>query len=93
MREVFALTRMGDCFQAKGSFTEAILRYKRALNCDNVSREEGRLLYFQLGMTFERLGDISEALYFFEKVAKRDPGFREVSRKVAELLPRKVKRA
>ena len=93
VREVFALTRMGDCFQAKGTFTEAILRYKRALNCDNVSREEARLLYFQLGMTFERLGDISEALYFFEKVAKRDPGFREVSRKVAELLPRKVKRA
>jgi tetratricopeptide (TPR) repeat protein len=93
VREVFALTRMGDCFQAKGTFTEAILRYKRALNCDNVSREEARLLYFQLGMTFERLGDISEALYFFEKVARRDPGFRGVSRKVAELIPRKVKRA
>jgi pilus assembly protein FimV len=93
VREVFALTRMGDSYQAKGSFTEAILRYKRALNCDHVTREEARLLYFQLGMTFERLGDISEALYFFEKVAKRDPGFREVSRKVAELIPRKVKRA
>ena len=92
-REIFALTKMGDCFLAKSSYTEAILRYKRALNCDDVTREEARLLYYQLGATFERLGDISEALYFYEKVSKRDPEFKDVSRKIAELIPRKAKRA
>lgn len=92
-REVFALTKMGDCYLAKGSCTEAILRYKRALNCDDVTREETRLLYFQLGSSFERLGDISEALYFFEKVAKREPDFNDVARKVAELIPLKDKKA
>ena len=36
-------------------------------------------LYYCLGATFERLGDTSEALYFFEKVAKRGAKFRDVS--------------
>lgn len=92
-REVFALTTMGECFEAKGSFTEAIIRYKRALNCDNITPEETLVLYFLLGTAFEQLGDVSEALYFLEKVLKRDPKFRDVDLKVAELRPRLVKRA
>jgi pilus assembly protein FimV len=92
-REVFALTTMGECFEAKGSFTDAILRYKRALNCSQVNPAETLVLYFLLGAAFEHLGDISEALYFFEKVAKREPKFRAVDEKVAELKPQMVKRA
>ena len=92
-QEVFALTTMGECFEAKSSFTEAILRYKRALNCEQVTPEETLLLYSLLGAAFERLGDVSEALYFYEKVLKRDPKFRDVDLKVAELRPRLVKRA
>jgi len=92
-REVFALTTMGECFEGKGSFTEAIIRYKRALNCEQITAEETLVLYFLLGAAFERLGDVSEALYFFEKVLKRDPRFRDVDLRVAELRPRLVKRA
>jgi tetratricopeptide (TPR) repeat protein len=92
-REVFALTTMGECFEAKGSFTDAILRYKRGLNCSQVTVEETLVLYFLLGAAFEHLGDVSEALYFFEKVAKREPKFRAVDQKVAELRPQMVKRA
>lgn len=92
-REVFALTIMGECYESKGSFTDAVLRYKRALNCPQVTKEETRALYFLLGGAFEHLGDVSEALYFYEKVAKRDPKFRDVGQKVAELKPRLVKRA
>ncbi|MES1204379.1 MAG: tetratricopeptide repeat protein, partial [Pseudomonadota bacterium] len=92
-REVFALTTMGECFEAKGTFTEAVLRYKRALNCEQVTREETLALYYLLGGAFERLGDISEALYFYEKVTKREPSFRDAIQKVADLKPRMVKRA
>ena len=37
---------------------------------------------------FERLGDVREALYFFENVRKRDATFRDVERRIAALKPR-----
>jgi hypothetical protein len=31
------------------------------------------------------MGEVNEALYFFEKVLKRDAGFRDVKRRITEL--------
>jgi tetratricopeptide (TPR) repeat protein len=90
-REVMALTMMGECFEAKGSFTDAVIRYKEALNCTPITSDETMQLYFLLGGAFDRLGDASEALYFFEKVARRDPRFREVGRRIAEIRPKLAK--
>jgi tetratricopeptide (TPR) repeat protein len=87
-REVFALTMIGECCEAKGSLTDAIIRYKEGLNCPQITPEETVQLYYCLGSTFERLSDQSEALYFYEKVAKRDPKFRDISDKLAHLRPR-----
>jgi tetratricopeptide (TPR) repeat protein len=89
--EVLALTMMGECFEAKGSFTEAVIRYKGALNCTPISPEETMQLYFLLGAAFERLGDPSEALYFFEKVARREPRFRDVDQRIVALKPKLAK--
>jgi len=89
-REVFALTMIGECCEAKGSLTDAIIRYKEALNCPQITVEEMIQLYYCLGSTFERLSDRSEALYFYEKVAKKDPKFRDVGEKLASLRPRSV---
>jgi hypothetical protein len=36
---------------------------------------------------------VSEALFFFEMVAKRSPHFRDAGQRVADLRPRMVKRA
>ena len=91
--EVLALTMMGECFEAKGSFTEAVIRYKGALNCTPIRPEEVMQLYFLLGAAFERLGDPSEALYFFEKVARRDPRFRGVDQRISALKPKLAKAA
>jgi tetratricopeptide (TPR) repeat protein len=87
-REVFALTMIGECCEAKGSLTDAIIRYKEGLNCPQITPEETIQLYYCLGSTFERLADQSEALYFYEKVAKRDPKFRDVGDKLLHLRPR-----
>jgi tetratricopeptide (TPR) repeat protein len=92
-REVFALTMIGECCEAKGSLTDAIIRYKEALNCPQVTQEESVQLYYCLGLTFEKLSDRSEALYFYEKVGKRDPKFRDVSEKLATLRPRTARQA
>ena len=91
--EVEALTMMGECYEAKGTITEAIIRYKGALNCTPISADEMTQLYFLLGSAFDRLGDASEALYFFEKVARRDPRFRDVDQRIAVLRPKLTKTA
>jgi pilus assembly protein FimV len=88
--EVFALTMMGECYESRGAPAEALLHYKKALNRPSVSDEEATQLYYQLGRVFHTLGDESEALYFFEKVARRAPGFADVAQRVTQLRSKGV---
>jgi tetratricopeptide (TPR) repeat protein len=83
-RRVFALTMIGECLEAQGALPDAVVRYKEALNSGPVAEAEAAQLYYLLGGAFERLGDHSEALYFFEKVAKRGQ-FRDVARRIEAL--------
>ena len=83
--EVFALTMMGECYEAEGAPAEALLHYKKALNRPQARDEEATQLYYQLGRVFHALGDQSEALYFFEKVARRSPDYDDVAQRVETL--------
>ena len=76
---------IGECVEAKGDLGGAVARYKAALNLPQATAQESIGLYYQLGAVFEQLGDVREALYFFESVGKRDPGFRDVQRRIAAL--------
>ncbi|HVZ75332.1 MAG TPA: tetratricopeptide repeat protein, partial [Polyangia bacterium] len=86
-RKVFALTMIGECLEAQGAFPDAVVRYKEALNESDVAEAESTQLYYLLGGAFERMGDRQEALYFFEKVAKRSGAFRDVVQRIAALKP------
>jgi tetratricopeptide (TPR) repeat protein len=92
-RAVFALTMMGECLEAKGDLGEAVVRYKEGLNQPQVSATESLELYYLLGGVFERLGDVREALYFFENLRKRDARFRDVERRIAALKLPSAQRA
>jgi tetratricopeptide (TPR) repeat protein len=92
-RAVFALTMVGECVEAKGELGEAVARYKEALNLPQVTLQESLELYYLLGGVFERLGDIREALYFFENVGKREPSFRDVRDRIAALRPPSARQA
>ena len=83
--EVFALTMIGECHESKGALADAVAFYKKALNRPAISDDEATALYFQLGSVFQSMGETNEALYFFEKVMKRDAGFRDVRRRVSDL--------
>jgi tetratricopeptide (TPR) repeat protein len=87
-RTVFALTMIGECIEAKGDFGEAVAKYKQALNQPQVTPSESLELYYLLGGVFEQLGDIGEALYFFENLSKRDARFRDVGQRIATLKPK-----
>jgi len=84
-RAVFALTMIGECVEAGGDLGGAVARYKEALNLPQATPQESIGLYYQLGAVFEQLGDVREALYFFENVGKRDPSFRDVRQRIAAL--------
>jgi tetratricopeptide (TPR) repeat protein len=92
-RAVFALTMIGECVEAKGELGEAVGKYKEALNQSEITLSESLELYYLLGSVFERLGDVREALYFFENLRKRDATFRDVVRRIAALKPANASRA
>ena len=87
-REVFALSMIGECCEALGDSAEAIRCYQDALKRPTATPAEATQLYFQLGNVFENLGDHSEALYYFERVIKRDPNFRDIGRRLAQVKSR-----
>jgi tetratricopeptide (TPR) repeat protein len=87
-REVFALTMIGESQEALGNHAEAIRCYQDALRRPRASEDEATQLYFLLGNVFYDKGDRAEALYYFERVCKRDPTFRDVQRRLAALKSR-----
>ena len=91
-REVFALSMIGECSEALGDSAEAIRCYQDALKRPTATAAEATQLYFQLGNVFYNLGDHSEALYYFERVYKRDANFRDIQRRLAEVKTRSASR-
>jgi tetratricopeptide (TPR) repeat protein len=84
-REVFTLSMIGECSEALGDSAEAIRCYQDALKRPSATAAEATQLYYQLGNVFYNLDDHSEALYYFERVYKRDANFRDIARRLAEV--------
>jgi hypothetical protein len=84
-REVQCHLMIGLCFLEKGQQTEAIGHFKKGLYVEGITERESLSLYFELGQAYERLGDPREALYYYEKVQKRDARFRNVEKMVEAL--------
>jgi tetratricopeptide (TPR) repeat protein len=84
-REIYALIMIGECYEGKNALPDAVIHYKKALNRAHITDDQATQIYFQLGRVFEALGDGKEALYFFEKVYRRDPSHADVAARVSRL--------
>lgn len=84
-KSCLAETMIGLCNMERGDVGAAIEHFKRALQSPSKSEREEIGLYFELGNAYETVGDLSEALYFFQKVEKRDPSFRGVRERIQKL--------
>lgn len=84
-KEVLCHMMIGLCQVEKGLIGEAINQFKTGLYVDGITDRETIALYFELGQAYERLDDHPEALYYYEKVEKRDPDFRDVTERVGKL--------
>jgi tetratricopeptide (TPR) repeat protein len=87
-RAVQCQLMIGRCQAERGKFSEAIAEFKKGLYIEGITELQSLDLYFEIGASYEALGDSREALYYYEKVAKRDPRFREVEKRVESLKAR-----
>jgi tetratricopeptide (TPR) repeat protein len=83
---------IGECSEALGDSAEAIRCYQDALKRPHATSTEATQLYYQLGNVFYNLGDQSEALYYFERVYKRNANFRDVQQRLSDLKSRAASR-
>lgn len=86
-REVQCRLMIGMCQRDMGNPSEAIHQFKQGLHAEPSERER-QSLYYEIGVTYEAIGDFGEALYYFEMVTKRDPGFADAGARANALRAR-----
>ena len=86
-REVNCRVMIGMCQREQGNQSEAIHQFKQGLHAEPHERER-QSLYYEIGVTYEAIGDDSEALYYFEMVLKRDPSFADAANRAQRLRSR-----
>jgi tetratricopeptide (TPR) repeat protein len=72
-----------------GRFDDAADSYIRALGAAQKTIDQEMSLYYDLGNVYEMKGSNAEALYYFQKIARRDPGYRDVRDRIEALEPRR----
>ncbi|MCA9578901.1 MAG: hypothetical protein KC668_25900, partial [Myxococcales bacterium] len=78
-------TMVGLCRMEQGRTQDAINSFRAGLHAEEKNEREELALYFELANAYEVLRDNNEALYFFEKVRKRDAVFRGVSQRIRKV--------
>ncbi len=83
-REVQCRVMLGMCQREQGNPQEAIHQFKQGLHA-NPSERERMSVYYEIGITYESIGDQGEALYYFEAVTKREPTFADAAQRADAL--------
>ncbi|MFK8003159.1 MAG: tetratricopeptide repeat protein [Polyangiales bacterium] len=76
-RECLCHTMIGLCRIAQGRVSEAIGHYKKGLYVGHKTEAEEIGLYYELAVAYQLLDDPQEAIYYLQKVVKRDVNFRD----------------
>ncbi len=83
-REVQCRVMIGMCYREQGHGNDAIQHFKQGLHA-NASERDRLSLYYEIGITYESIGEFGEALYYFEAVLERDPNFADSAQRAAAL--------
>ena len=86
-RECNCFAMIGMVYLEQNQLDRAAEAYVRALSAPAKTVEQEMNLYYDLGNVYEMKGKNQEALYYFQKIARRDPGYRDVSDRLASLQP------
>jgi tetratricopeptide (TPR) repeat protein len=86
-RECNCYAMIGLVHLEQGQLDRAVESYVRALGAAEKTVEQEMNVYYDLGTVYEMKGKTQDALYYFQKIARRDPGYRDVSERIAALQP------
>jgi len=84
-KEVDLLTMIGLCHGMKGEHREAVQAFRHALHSEYLTGEAAKALHYELGAAHEALGETAVALWYFQKIVKVDPRYRDARAHVERL--------
>ena len=84
-RECVSWSMIGLVRRQLGDLDGAMEAFITGLNATTKTAEQELGLYYELGSVYEQRSSAQEALYYFEKVLSRDPGFRDVEARIQAL--------
>ena len=76
---------IGSCYKDKGLFSKATVELKKLLHQEGLSQEQELEIFYALGDVYESMNDAEEALYYYERIHKKAPQYRDVSEKISKL--------
>jgi tetratricopeptide (TPR) repeat protein len=86
-RECMCYAMIGLIYLEQGQLEKSAESYIRALASQSKTVEQEMNLYYDLGTVYEMKGATKDALYYFQKIARRDPGYRDVAERLSVLDP------
>jgi tetratricopeptide (TPR) repeat protein len=86
-RECMCFAMIGLIYLEQSQLERAAEAYVRALSAAQKTVEQEMSLYYDLGNVYEMKRQNQDALYYFQKIARRDPGYRDVADRISQLSP------
>ncbi|HEX6765590.1 MAG TPA: tetratricopeptide repeat protein, partial [Polyangiaceae bacterium] len=86
-RECMCFAMIGLIYLEQGDLERSSESYIKALAAQSKTVEQEMSLYYDLGTVYEMKSAKKEALYYFQKIARRDPGYRDIADRIAALSP------
>jgi tetratricopeptide (TPR) repeat protein len=86
-QECTCYAMIGMIHLEQGDLDKAAEAYVRGLGAAQKTVDQEMSLYYDLGNVYEMKGSNAEALYYFQKIARRDPGYRDVKDRIEALSP------
>jgi tetratricopeptide (TPR) repeat protein len=86
-RECMCYAMIGLIYLEQNQLERSAESYVRALGAQSKTVEQEMNLYYDLGTVYEMKGQKADALYYFQKIARRDPGYRDVADRLNALDP------
>jgi tetratricopeptide (TPR) repeat protein len=87
-RECNCQAMIGMMHRERGELDRAAEAYVRGLGASHKTVAQEISLYYELGTVYEAKDDVDEAIYYYQRISRRDPSYRDVSQRLAALLPR-----
>ncbi|HKO89604.1 MAG TPA: tetratricopeptide repeat protein, partial [Polyangiaceae bacterium] len=86
--ECTCLAMMGMMYRERGELDRAAEAYVRGLNAKHKTVAQEMSLYYDLGTIYEMKNDADEAIYYFQRIMRRDPSYRDVPKRLQALEPK-----